>query len=280
MDILWNGNVGIGTTSPGALLDIGLPGTTTGALRLEGGTSGYVALTTSGSAGSWTMTLPTGAGTSGYVLQTDGTGVTSWISNAGTASTALSGITAAAAAHTISNVSYAQTWNWNSLTTQTALTLASSSLTNGMILSLQNTAVSATSTGKVLNVSDTTTGPGYAVYAAMTGTGNNGIAIDGTESGANNQGAAIYGLNNSTSGWGVYSAGSSPNYFAGNVGIGTTAAKHGQPANRNLSIDRNRDAGDSLISGASYRYHRRREHEIEVLRRRGGRYCGHRHFHQ
>ena len=37
-----SGYVGIGTTSPGALLDIGLAGTTTGTLRLEGGTSGYV----------------------------------------------------------------------------------------------------------------------------------------------------------------------------------------------------------------------------------------------
>jgi len=72
------GKLGIGNTAPGALLDIGLAGTTLGTLRLEGNTSGYVQLQSSAAAGSWTMTLPTGAGSSGQVLKTDGTGITSW----------------------------------------------------------------------------------------------------------------------------------------------------------------------------------------------------------
>jgi hypothetical protein len=72
------GNVGIGTASPGALLEIGKSGTTLGTLRLDGNTSGYVQLNSAAAAGSWTMTLPSSAGTSGNVLQTDGTGVTSW----------------------------------------------------------------------------------------------------------------------------------------------------------------------------------------------------------
>ena len=49
------GGVGIGNTAPGALLDLGLAGTTTGNLRLEGKTSGYVQISPSAAAGSWTM---------------------------------------------------------------------------------------------------------------------------------------------------------------------------------------------------------------------------------
>ena len=134
MTLLSSGNVGVGNPAPGALLDVGLAGTTLGTMRLEGNTSGYVQLQPAAAAGSWNMTLPASGGTSGYVLSTDGTGVTSWISNAGTASTALSSITAAAAGHTIANANNAQVWNWNTLTTGTALTLASTSATSGSLL--------------------------------------------------------------------------------------------------------------------------------------------------
>ena len=72
------GSVGIGNTSPGAKLDVGLAGTTLGTMRLEGNTSGYVQLQPAAAAGSWTMTLPTSAGTSGYCLTTDGSGNTTW----------------------------------------------------------------------------------------------------------------------------------------------------------------------------------------------------------
>ncbi|MGZ3744588.1 MAG: beta strand repeat-containing protein, partial [Pseudobdellovibrionaceae bacterium] len=64
------GNVGIGTTTPGSLLDVGLAGTTLGTMRLEGNTSGYVQVQPAAAAGSWTMTLPANAGTNGYVLTT------------------------------------------------------------------------------------------------------------------------------------------------------------------------------------------------------------------
>ena len=47
------------------------------------------------------------------------------------------------------------------------LTLTTSSMTGGTLLSLQNTAVAATSTGKLLSVSDTTTGTGYGIYSAV-----------------------------------------------------------------------------------------------------------------
>jgi hypothetical protein len=85
--LLIQGNVGIANTSPNALLDIGTAATTTGTLRLEGGSSGYVQIQPAGAAGSWTLTLPTNAGSNGYVLSTDGSGNTSWVANdAGTVS--------------------------------------------------------------------------------------------------------------------------------------------------------------------------------------------------
>jgi hypothetical protein len=78
-----SGNVGIGTTAPGALLDIGTATATLGTMRLEGNTSGYVQLQPAAAAGSWAMTLPTSAGTNGYVLSTNGSGVTSWVAAGG-----------------------------------------------------------------------------------------------------------------------------------------------------------------------------------------------------
>ena len=89
------GLIGIGTTSPGALLDIGSAGHTLGTMRLEGNTSGYVQVQSAAAAGSWTMTLPASTGTSGYVLQTDGTGVTSWVA-AGSGATITLGTSASA----------------------------------------------------------------------------------------------------------------------------------------------------------------------------------------
>jgi hypothetical protein len=62
----------------------------------------------------------------------------------------------------------------------------------------------------------------FGVYARTNATGQ-AAALYATQSGASNLGYAVYALNSSATGWGVYSAGTSPNYFAGNVGIGTTA---------------------------------------------------------
>ena len=71
------GNVGIGTTNPGAALDV------KGALRLSGATSGYVGFQPAAAAGSTTYTLPTADGTGGQVLSTNGSGVLSWLSPGG-----------------------------------------------------------------------------------------------------------------------------------------------------------------------------------------------------
>ena len=140
--------------------------------------------------------------------------------------TALSSITSATAVHSFDSTNFAQTWTWNSLTTQTAFTLSSSSLTNGAILSIQNTAASATSTGQVLSISDATTGSGYGVYSSMTGHGNSGYAGYFTNTGSTNTGYAGYFSNTDTgndANYGIYASVASissnayAGYFNGNI---------------------------------------------------------------
>ena len=72
---------------------------------------------------------------------------------------------------------------------------ASSSLTTGNIVTIQNTAAAVTSTGKVLNISDATTGSGYGVYSSMTGHGNTGYAgyFINTDTSATTTNYGVYG---------------------------------------------------------------------------------------
>jgi hypothetical protein len=207
---LANYNVGIGTATPGSLLDIGLAGTTPGTLRLEGNTSGYVQLQTALVAGSWTMTLPPTAGTSGFVLQTNGAGTTSWLSDA--ASTTLNSMSAATGNQAgIANTNKTIVWKWDTLTNGTAMTLSSASMTTGNLLSVKNTN-SASSTGIVLNVNNSavgssfaiqgvssSTGAGTGVYGSITGAGNTNMAgyFSNTSVGAN-VGYGVYGITTST----------------------------------------------------------------------------------
>ena len=48
-----------------------------------------------------------------------------------------------------------------------------------------------------------------------------GVGVYAIASGVANTGYALQAVNNSATGWNIYSSGTSPNYFAGNVGIGT-----------------------------------------------------------
>jgi hypothetical protein len=104
-------------------------------------------------------------------------------------SIALSGLTGATATNTIDNVNAGQVWTWNSLTTQTALSLSTSTGTSGKLLSLSNT---------------TSGSSGYSGYFSMSGTGNSGYAG--------------YFTNTATAtGYAVYASGSS--YFSGTTTV-------------------------------------------------------------
>jgi hypothetical protein len=221
---------------------------TASTITLNGATSGAVVVQVPAVAGSTTFQLPGSNGTNAYVLTTDGSGVTSWTPPGSLAVTpALSSLLAATTTNSIDSANWAQTWKWGTLSTQNALTLTTSSLTTGTLLNLASTAAGATSTGTVLNVTNATTGPGFGIASAMTG--------------ASNTGYGVYALNNSTSGWGVYSAGTSSNYFAGSVEIGTTtpigysldawgAARFRVGTDRDLTIipNVNNNTGESLYS--------------------------------
>lgn len=82
--VINSGFVGIGTTAPGVICDIGLAGTRAGIVRLAGLTSGNVTIQTAAIAGTWTLQLPQNDGAANEFLQTNGSGVTSWASAAPT----------------------------------------------------------------------------------------------------------------------------------------------------------------------------------------------------
>ena len=112
---------------------------------------------------------------------------------------ALSAITGAMGGNTIDNVNSPQTWTWNSLTTQTALSLSTSSGTSGKLLSLSNT---------------TSGSSGYSGYFSMSGTGNTGYAG--------------YFTNSSTSGFALTTSGNT-------LLSGTTTATNAQITGGNIN---------------------------------------------
>ena len=215
LNVTSTGSVGIGTTTPGSLLEVNgtthLDSTTTisGALNTTA-TVNLDAAVNATALASGTVAAGKYLGLNAsnqVVLGTAGVG----------AGIALNGITAATGSNTIDNAANAQTWTWNSLSTGTAFTISSNSMTTGSLLSLQDTAAAATSTGEVLSISDITTGAGFGVYTAMTGFGNTGYAgyFTNTSTGALNYG--LYASTSSASGWAGYFQG--PVNVAGNITV-------------------------------------------------------------
>ncbi|NLG06644.1 MAG: site-specific integrase, partial [Candidatus Pacebacteria bacterium] len=92
MTVLKSGNVGIGTTNPTTLLQLGQAGKA-GTLGIAGSTSGLVTLQTAAAAGTWTMTLPVSGGSNNQVLTTNGAGVTSWTDLSSIGVTSVTGTT-------------------------------------------------------------------------------------------------------------------------------------------------------------------------------------------
>jgi hypothetical protein len=106
--------------------------------------------------------------------------------------TRLDQILAATATNTIANANNAQVWNWDTLSTQTALKIASTSVTTGSLLNLVSTSTASNGeiglnvnmSGANANASRTSTG----IYVSQTksGTTPNNYGIDVVLSGAGN----------------------------------------------------------------------------------------------
>lgn len=172
-----SGYVGIGTTSPSALLTLGKATGTTGILAFNGTTSGTVNLSVADAAGSWTMKLPTTAGTDGYFLKTDGNGNTSWAAaGAGSQTPWASNINAAG-----------YTLNGNSTASGNLTLDSTSNATKGYVLinpSGGNVGIGTASPGGVLDVQQNNSGE-LLSRVWNTGTGSAAfrfVAADSSES--------------------------------------------------------------------------------------------------
>jgi hypothetical protein len=168
-----SGNFGVGTTAPGALLDIGLAGTSLGVIRLSGSTSGNVSLEPNAIAGTnIVLTLPATSGTVALTSQISGT-------NSGTNTGDQTNISGNAA--TATNVAYSgltgtvPTWNQNttgsSATLTTPRTIAGVSFNGGTDIAIASTNLSDTTNVARLNAANVFTNSGNTSFAGNVGLG-------------------------------------------------------------------------------------------------------------
>ena len=221
--------------------------------------AGNVTQQPSASGPAWTWTWPDTAGTNGYVLTTDGTGVTSWAPPGGLGITLpLSSLLPATTTNSIDSGSWAQTWKWNGITVNNALSITSSTITSGSLLALQATTTGPAATGGVLYVqklggagsaitaiSDSTgmianyigAGVGFGISAQAVMSNNTGYAgyftnasagtsygVYSSITGAGNTGYAGYFANASGSGYGIYALGTTSTGAVLGGGFGHGAA--------------------------------------------------------
>jgi len=160
-------------------LTLGTASSNTGVLVLHTSANAFTTSIQTGVTGaSYTLTLPTTDGAAGEFLQTDGGGVLAWASGGA----ALSAITAALATNTIDNTLYAQTWNWSTLSTQTAFSWNANAMTTGTMLSLATSGAAAlNSTNGLLYVANTSAiTNGILARFASNSTAGSGMTINTT----------------------------------------------------------------------------------------------------
>jgi hypothetical protein len=203
IDAKGSGTISLGATSTGSTLFGGGYGSTGVSISSAGNIQANGTLTVDGTSTlTGTITATTLVSGGNQCVQASSAGVISGTGAAcGTSSLALSALTAAAATNSINNADYAQTWAWNTLSSNSGLTLSSTSI------------AAASNTQTVLNVATsgangTSTQTTYGAQFANThtGTSSTNVAAYFTASGGTNNYAAIFN--------------------SGNVGFGTTAPTH------------------------------------------------------
>jgi hypothetical protein len=168
-------NVGIGTTNPGALLEVGIQGSVKGTVRLAGATSGYVQFQPASTAGSWVMTVPGTAGTAGQYLLTDGNGITQWASVVATGG---SGITRSVALTAVSStIGEVAATDYVALATVGVKITLPTAVSNTNLYTVKNFSTSSvlvvTTAGQAIDDSDTALLPSQ--YQSLSFISNNSI---------------------------------------------------------------------------------------------------------
>jgi Chaperone of endosialidase/Collagen triple helix repeat (20 copies) len=91
----------------------------------------------------------------------------------------LSSLTAATASNTLANTNFAQTWNWNTATTENVFNLEATGLTTGSLLNLSTTNTAQTGTALYINsLSSSATTNGLIRFEFGGNYSNNGFQID------------------------------------------------------------------------------------------------------
>jgi len=179
-------NISMSTTPIGSVTAVStLSLTSDQGLRLFNADSSNITIRTPAGTASYNLALPAAQSSGTKFLQNDGSGNLSWASAGGSS---LSSLTSATGTNTIDNVNYAQSWTWNTLSTQAALSLSSSSMTSGSVLSLTNSFNDATSTGNILTVTSSgqnNASIGIGVSSASNDSASRGIKINMTSANSN-----------------------------------------------------------------------------------------------
>lgn len=212
--IFGGGNVGIGDTTPAALLTVGngdlFQVNSSGAIAAAAGITSSGTITFSGLGGSGTK-----------CIHTDNSGVLSAAAaDCGTGSgTRLDQITAATTTASIDSTNNAIVWDWSTLTTQAALSLTASGtgLTTGSVLKVTSATTGAVNTNGIVSLQ---------ASGNYTSTGNNGlldVLANSTTAGT----VAKFSGTSLTTGTGVVMIGGTAMTTGKVLDINTTTYDHG-----------------------------------------------------